>query len=507
MTASSPCFRVMQRRDACTARWSATAFASTRYSATDGRAARAAPSQARAPARPARHRLRPAALAPGSDLITDPDCSRIGGRCRRRGRLVRRRRLPEVHTQHGVQRRPAVHRAPGSLGPTSARVPAPRGSATGCAGSEDVGRRSTDVVHAGGDRLGQPCRAPSTATTTCGGCPRPTTTTRATSTASSRTGRSSLPHRPGTDQPEPRRPGLSRLRPRGAGRRADTTGKRPRASFARRELLYARAAPPIHRAAGDRAPARVLSRGQLARRHGAGRRRDRPGCAPPGRTASAMSRRSSLRARLPRLRQGDTLNLYDTGALAARRPGPRDGRIDRAGPLAVTRHDLRADLRHQLGRGVRHARHDPFGAAGSYDEFDVNSHTFGLIATAGLYHRAHPHAARSTGFAAGQRTGCSAGTPGASAAMVGIGSHVPALHAAPGRQPERHASTDPPRRRRRGGQRSQRRGQFDGGLGGFQNGMVHCPSGGKDRSPASTARAADTSTTSAPGRPTNPPST
>lgn len=74
---------------------------------------------------------------------------------------------------------------------------------------------------------------------------------------------------------------------------------------------------------------------------------------------------------------GDTLNLYDTSALAhAALAHAMKGH----GDLVVSRADLVRDLRAQIRRGVAHAASDPFAAGVAYDGFDVNSHTFGLIA-------------------------------------------------------------------------------------------------------------------------------
>jgi hypothetical protein len=76
----------------------------------------------------------------------------------------------------------------------------------------------------------------------------------------------------------------------------------------------------------------------------------------------------------------DTLNLYDVSAI---------GHADlltvmahHSGALAVSSRRLRADLRRQLAAGQQHAANDPFRAGANYDDFDVASHTFGLMATA-----------------------------------------------------------------------------------------------------------------------------
>ena len=170
----------------------------------------------------------------------------------------------------------------------------------------------------------------------------------------------------------------------------------------------------------------------------------------------------------------DTLNLYDTGALADVSLAHAMGEIH-AGRLAVTRRDLTHNLRAQILLGVRHARHDPFGAAFSVDEFDVNSHTFGMVATVGLYD-ALTHSDRFARFASAQRTWLLGGDPWGVTAMVGIGHAFPncmqhqvanLAGTLDGRAPvDVGAVVNGPNGK----------GNFEGGLGGFQTGMLPCTS-------------------------------
>jgi endoglucanase len=121
---------------------------------------------------------------------------------------------------------------------------------------------------------------------------------------------------------------------------------------------------------------------------------------------------------------GDTLNLYDTSALAHADLARLLGHTRRPGGLAITRSGLVADLRRQLTGALNKSRRDPFGAGGTYDNFDVNSHTFALIATAGLYHRlAGP--SRFDRFATTQRNWLLGGNPWGVSAMVGVGTTFP----------------------------------------------------------------------------------
>jgi hypothetical protein len=141
----------------------------------------------------------------------------------------------------------------------------------------------------------------------------------------------------------------------------------------------------------------------------------------------------------------------------------------------VTRHDLARNLRSQILRGVRHARHDVFGAAASVDEFDVNSHTFGLVASVGLYD-ALTHTHRFQRFAAQQRAWLLGGDPWGVTAMVGVGHTFPNCMqhqvanlsgTLDGRPPlDVGAVVNGPNGK----------GNFEGGLGGFQTGMRHCTS-------------------------------
>jgi len=168
----------------------------------------------------------------------------------------------------------------------------------------------------------------------------------------------------------------------------------------------------------------------------------------------------------------DTLNLYDTSALAHASLADALATVPH-GRLAVTRSDLVGDLARQIRLGRAHARTDPFGAAEPVDEFDANSHTFGLIATVGLYDRL-THSDRFQAFASLERTWLLGGDPWGVTAMVGVGHAFPlcmqhqvanlsgTLH---GRPPlDVGAVVNGPNGR----------DNFDGGLGGFQTGMRHC---------------------------------
>jgi endoglucanase len=141
--------------------------------------------------------------------------------------------------------------------------------------------------------------------------------------------------------------------------------------------------------------------------------------------------------------------------------------VPHSGTLEVTRHQLVKDVARQLRIGVRHARHDPFGAPVDVTEFDANSHSFGLVATEALYERlTGSHRFRS--FATGVRTWLLGGNPWGVSAMVGVGSSYPRCMqhqvANLAGAPDLGAVVNGPNGA----------GNFEGGLGGFQDGMRHC---------------------------------
>ncbi|HEY8300285.1 MAG TPA: glycoside hydrolase family 9 protein [Jatrophihabitans sp.] len=181
---------------------------------------------------------------------------------------------------------------------------------------------------------------------------------------------------------------------------------------------------------------------------------------------------------------GDRFNLYDVSALA---------HADLAGlighrRLAVTRQALLADLRRQLDL-ARHYR-DPFAAGVNDREFDVDSHTMGLVATQGWYARVsgdHSYdalAARLRGWVFGRNAW---GT----SFMVGIGSTFPhcmqhqvanLVGSTSGRPPvDLGAVVNGPNSA----------GLFSGGLGGYQDGMRACSVAGLRRFDGSGSRYLD----------------
>jgi endoglucanase len=168
----------------------------------------------------------------------------------------------------------------------------------------------------------------------------------------------------------------------------------------------------------------------------------------------------------------DTLNLYDTSALAdsaltdAMRTIPH-------GRLAVRTRDLITHLRGQIERGRHHARHDPFGAAESVAEFDANSHTYGLIASVALYDRL-TGTRRFGGFASLERTWLLGGDPWGVTSMVGIGRRFPLCMQHQVANLSGTLDGSPPVDVGAVVNGPNGRDNFEGGLGGFQDGMRHC---------------------------------
>jgi len=120
---------------------------------------------------------------------------------------------------------------------------------------------------------------------------------------------------------------------------------------------------------------------------------------------------------------GDTFNLYDTSALAH---ADLTKALAAAGnpSVAVTKAQLVADLKHQVQTGATRAATDIFHAGGVYGDFDVDSHTFGLLATQALYKQASGDASFD-GFATQQRNWLFGANAWGASFMVGEGTSYP----------------------------------------------------------------------------------
>ena len=178
------------------------------------------------------------------------------------------------------------HRAPAEL--------VAEATARAAVAGEDVARAAPARCssRSGSARATGPAR--SAATTTSGGCPRPTTATPGTPTASSPTGRCSAPRRRDTGSAPTWSAGCRRRSPWPHSRTpardpARARRRAPAGASPLRPRGDGAPAPP----AGDRPPPRLLPGVDLARRHAARRRRDRPGGTPPGTTGERRYLRDS----------------------------------------------------------------------------------------------------------------------------------------------------------------------------------------------------------------------
>ena len=175
----------------------------------------------------------------------------------------------------------------------------------------------------------------------------------------------------------------------------------------------------------------------------------------------------------------DTLNLYDTSALAhadlvraMRQAGQPSG-------LAVTEQALTGDLKAQLKRGRQRAAADPFRAGAIYSDFDAAPHTFGLVTTERLY-RELTGDRRFDGFADSQLDWALGANAWGVSLMVGVGTTFP--------QCMQHVvanlsgSTDgtPPLVRGAVVNGPNDKSLFSDGLGDFFSEGVTCPTDGKD---------------------------
>jgi hypothetical protein len=121
-------------------------------------------------------------------------------------------------------------------------------------------------------------------------------------------------------------------------------------------------------------------------------------------------------------RGGDTLNLYDTGAVAeaellqAMRAAP--------GPPVIAPAALLADLAAQLRVGEEWARGDPFELGTDLGPSDATPHAFGLYVTNALYQR-YGGTGRYQAFAQQQLNFALGDNPWGSSFVVGAGSTFP----------------------------------------------------------------------------------
>ena len=168
----------------------------------------------------------------------------------------------------------------------------------------------------------------------------------------------------------------------------------------------------------------------------------------------------------------DALNLYDVSALADHAVAMAIDTVPHDG-LAVSRREVVDDLARQLHPGVRRAANDPFGASQDLTDYDVDSRSFGLVATVALYDRL-TDTTRFQDFAAQQRAWLLGANPWGLSTMIGVGDRFPRC---PQHQVANlNGSTDGSAPVLLGAvvNGPNGKGTLAGGLGGLQGGMVRC---------------------------------
>ncbi|WP_199239471.1 glycoside hydrolase family 9 protein [Streptomyces sp. ICBB 8177] len=175
--------------------------------------------------------------------------------------------------------------------------------------------------------------------------------------------------------------------------------------------------------------------------------------------------------------KGDTFNLYDTSALAHADLIRAIEAAGRPSGLAVTTGDLLADLRRQVSSAAAKAGADVFHAGGDYDDFDVDSHTFGFLTTEALYEQAGGGRGYA-GFATEQRDWLLGANAWGASFMVGEGTDYPRCmqHQVGNLKGSTDGSAPVDTGAVVNGPNGS--GQFSGGLGDYQDGMRHCPASG-----------------------------
>jgi hypothetical protein len=119
----------------------------------------------------------------------------------------------------------------------------------------------------------------------------------------------------------------------------------------------------------------------------------------------------------------DTLNLYDTSALAHAEliATMRAGYF---GTLEVSEGQLVGDLRRQLDTGVEQAADNPFGHAVSVADFDAATRSFGFAATARLYQQVTGDRSYAA-FGTGQRNFALGANAWGASLVIGAGTDFP----------------------------------------------------------------------------------
>ncbi|WP_328913414.1 MULTISPECIES: glycoside hydrolase family 9 protein [unclassified Streptomyces] len=175
----------------------------------------------------------------------------------------------------------------------------------------------------------------------------------------------------------------------------------------------------------------------------------------------------------------DTLNMYDTSALADLDLARALKAAGRQHGLAVTYQQLIGYVKGQIKAGQQRAKADPFHAGAVYDDFDADSHTMGLAATVRLY-KAVTGDASYDRFGTQQFGWLLGANAWGTSFMVGEGKTFPRCTAgelgnlAGGLKGSRPLEVGAIVNGPNGAE------QFSDGLGDYMDGMRACPAGGAD---------------------------
>ncbi|MDJ0344655.1 glycoside hydrolase family 9 protein [Streptomyces sp. H10-C2] len=174
---------------------------------------------------------------------------------------------------------------------------------------------------------------------------------------------------------------------------------------------------------------------------------------------------------------GDTLNMYDTSALAYADLARAIKAAGQPAGLPVSYDTLVGNLKAQIASGQARADKDPFHAGAVYNDFDADSHTLGLATTTRLY-RGLTGDTSVDRFAVQQLDWLLGANAWGTSFMVGEGSTYPQCTA--GQLGNLAGSLDGKAPLETGAIVNGPNGssQFNGGLGDYLAGMRKCPAAG-----------------------------
>jgi endoglucanase len=176
---------------------------------------------------------------------------------------------------------------------------------------------------------------------------------------------------------------------------------------------------------------------------------------------------------------GDTFNLYDVSALAHADLSTAIRRAGNPHGLAVGPAQLTGDLERQVQTGAGRAAADVFHAGGVYTGFDVDSHTFGLLATEAMYRTASGDTTYAA-FATRQRDWLLGANAWGTSFMIGEGSTFPDCPQHQVANLSGSIDGSPPVLTGAVVNGPNDPDLFADGLGDYQDAMVGCPAGGSD---------------------------